>query len=262
MEFFDSHSHYNDEKFDEDREKIIEETYKTGITKIICAGYNIDSSIKSLEISKKNEYIYSIIGISPNDIPQTEEELWKNIDKISKIAILNKGKKLVGIGEIGLDYYWNKENKEMQKEAFIKQIILANQLELPIIIHSRDASLDTIEIIKKYTVNKKGIFHCCQPNQELIRQALELGYYISFAGPITFKNAKSSPEAVKMVPMDKILIETDSPYLTPEPNRGKRNDCRNVKYVAQKIAEIKGINIEEVALKTYENAKKIFEIKK
>ena len=192
MEFFDSHSHYNDEKFDEDREKIIEETYKTGITKIICAGYNIDSSIKSLEISKKNEYIYSIIGISPNDIPQTEEELWKNIDKISKIAILNKGKKLVGIGEIGLDYYWNKENKEMQKEAFIKQIILANQLELPIIIHSRDASLDTIEIIKKYTVNKKGIFHCCQPNQELIRQALELGYYISFAGPITFKNAKSS----------------------------------------------------------------------
>ncbi len=262
MEFFDSHSHYNDEKFDEDREKIIEETYKTGITKIICAGYNIDSSIKSLEISKKNEYIYSIIGISPNDIPQTEEELWKNIDKISKIAILNKGKKLVGIGEIGLDYYWNKENKEMQKEAFIKQIILANQLELPIIIHSRDASLDTIEIIKRYTVNKKGIFHCCQTNQELIRQALELGYYISFAGPITFKNAKSSPEAVKMVPMDKILIETDSPYLTPEPNRGKRNDCRNVKYVAQKIAEIKGINIEEVALKTYENAKKIFEIKK
>lgn len=260
MEFFDSHSHYNDEKFDEDREEIITETYKSGITKIICAGYNIESSIKSLEISKKSEYIYSIIGISPNDIPQTEEELWKSIDKISKIAILNKGKKLVGIGEIGLDYYWNKENKEIQKEAFIKQIILANQLELPIIIHSRDASLDTIEIIKKYTVNKKGIFHCCQPNQELIRQALELGYYISFAGPITFKNAKNSLEAVKMVPMDKILIETDSPYLTPEPNRGKRNDCRNVKYVAQKIAEIKGINIEEVAIKTYENAKKIFEI--
>lgn len=260
MEFFDSHSHYNDEKFDEDREEIITETYKSGITKIICAGYNIESSIKSLEISKKSEYIYSIIGISPNDIPQTEEELWKSIDKISKIAILNKGKKLVGIGEIGLDYYWNKENKEIQKEAFIKQIILANQLELPIIIHSRDASLDTIEIIKKYTVNKKGIFHCCQPNQELIRQALELGYYISFAGPITFKNAKNSLESVKMVPMDKILIETDSPYLTPEPNRGKRNDCRNVKYVAQKIAEIKGINIEEVAIKTYENAKKIFEI--
>ena len=262
MELFDSHSHYNDEKFDKDREQIIDETYKAGVTKLVCAGYNIQSSMHSLELSKKNEFIYSIIGISPNDIPQTEEELWKDVDKISKIAILNKGKKLVAIGEIGLDYYWNKENKEIQKEAFIKQIGLANQLELPIVIHSRDASVDTIDVITKYKVDKKGIFHCCQLNQELVRQALELGYYISFAGSITFKNSKNAPDVVKMVPMDKILIETDSPYLTPEPHRGERNDCRNVKYVAQKIAEIKGITIEEVAKNTYENAMKIFEIKK
>ena len=260
MEFFDSHSHYNDEKFDQDREQIIEETYKSGVTKFVCAGYNIPSSIKALEISKKYEFIYSICGISPNDIPQSEEELWKEIAEISKIVTDNKGKNLVAIGEIGLDYYWNKENKELQKQAFVKQIELANKLELPIVIHSRDASVDTIQILKENPVSKKGIFHCCQLNQEMIRQALELGFYISFAGPITFKNSKNAEDVVKMVPMDKILIETDSPYLSPEPNRGKRNDSRNVKIVAQKIADFKNITIEEVAKITYENAMKIFEI--
>ena len=260
MEFFDSHSHYNDEKFNEDREQIIKETYEAGITKFVCAGYNIESSLFSLEISKKYEFIYSICGISPNDIPQSEQQLWKDIDEISQIVKNNKSKKLVAIGEIGLDYYWNKENKELQKQAFIKQIELANELELPIVIHSRDASVDTIDIIRNNKVKKAGIFHCCQLNQELVRQALELGYYISFAGPITFKNSKNAPEIIKMVPMDRILIETDSPYLSPEPNRGKRNDCRNVRYVAQKIADVKGLTVEEVAQKTYENAIRIFKI--
>lgn len=260
MEFFDSHSHYNDEKFNEDREQLIQDTYNDGITKFVCAGYNIQSSLQAIELSTKYEFIYSICGISPNDIPQSEQELWKDIDEISKIVTQNKNKKLVAIGEIGLDYYWNKENKELQKQAFIKQIELANQLELPIVIHSRDASVDTIDVLKTNPVKKKGIFHCCQLNQEMIRQALELGYYISFAGPITFKNAKSAEDCVQMVPMDKILIETDSPYLSPEPNRGKRNDSRNVKYVAQKIADIKAMSIEEVAKITYENAMRIFEI--
>lgn len=260
MEFFDSHSHYNDEKFNEDREQVIKDTYESGITKFVCAGYNIPSSLFSLELSEKYEYIYSICGISPNDIPQSEQELWKDIEEISRIVKENKTKKIVAIGEIGLDYYWNKENKELQKEAFIKQIDLANELDLPIVIHSRDASIDTIEIIKEHRVKKAGIFHCCQPNQEMVRQALELGYYISFAGPITFKNSKNAPDVVKMVPLDRILIETDSPYLTPEPNRGKRNDCRNVKYVAQKIVELKGATLEEIARSTYENAKRIFEI--
>ena len=260
MEFFDSHSHYNDEKFDEDREQIINDTYNAGITKFVCAGYNIKSSLDSLELSKKYDFIYSICGISPNDIPQTEQELWKSLDEITKLVQNNKSKKLVAIGEIGLDYYWNKENKELQEQAFIKQIELANKLNLPIVIHSRDASIDTIDILTKNPVNKKGIFHCCQPNQEMVRQALELGFYISFAGPITFKNAKNSVDVVKMVPLDRILIETDSPYLTPEPHRGKRNDSRNVKYVAQKISEIKNVNIEEIAKITYENANRIFEI--
>ena len=260
MEFFDSHSHYNDEKFNEDREQIINDTYNDGITKFVCAGYNIKSSLFSIELSKKYKFIYSICGISPNDIPQSEQQLWKDIDEITKIVKLNDSKKVVAIGEIGLDYYWNKENKELQKEAFIKQIDLANELELPIVIHSRDAFIDTIKIIKEHKVNKAGIFHCCQLNQELVKQALELNYYISFAGPITFKNSKNAPDIIKMVPLDRILIETDSPYLSPEPNRGKRNDCRNVKYIAQKIADVKNVTLEEVAQKTYENAMKIFEI--
>ena len=260
MELFDSHSHYNDEKFNEDREQIIKETYEAGVTKFVCAGYNIDSSLFSLEMSKKYEFIYSICGISPNDIPQSEQQLWKDINEITEIVKKNNSKKLVAIGEIGLDYYWSKENKDLQKQAFIKQIELANELDLPIVIHSRDASVDTIDILEKHKVNRTGIFHCCQLNQELVRQALELGYYISFAGPITFKNSKNAPEVIKMVPIDRILIETDSPYLAPEPNRGKRNDCRNVKYVAQKIADVKGYSLEEVAKKTYENAMRIFNI--
>lgn len=261
MEFFDSHSHYNDEKFDEDREKIIKQTYDDGITKFVCAGYNIKSSQMSLKLANKYDFIYSIVGISPNDIPQTEEDLWKDIGEISKLINENNTKKIVAVGEIGLDYYWNTENKELQKEAFIKQIELANKEGLPIVIHSRDAYEDTIDIIRKHRVEKAGVFHCCQLNQELVRQALELGYYISFAGPITFKNLKKAPDVISIVPMDRILIETDSPYLTPEPHRGERNDCRNVKYVAKKISEIKNIPLEEVARITYENALKIFEIK-
>ena len=260
MELFDSHAHYNDEKFDEDREQLIKDTYDSGITKFIVAGYDIESSKKAIEIAKKYDFTYTIIGISPNDIPQSNTELWINIEKIEQIYHENSGTKIVAIGEIGLDYYWNKENKELQKDAFIKQIELANKLKLPIVIHSRDASVDTIQILKEHEVNKRGIFHCCQLNQELVRQALELGYYISFAGPITFKNSKNAPEIIKMVPMDRILIETDSPYLSPEPNRGKRNDCRNVRYVAQKIADVKGLTVEEVAQKTYENAIRIFKI--
>ena len=159
MEFFDTHSHYNDEKFDEDREQIIKDTYESGVTKFVCAGYNIESSEKAIELSKKYEFIYSICGISPNDVPQSEQELWKNIAEISKIVKENETNKLVAIGEIGLDYYWSTENKELQKEAFIKQIDLANELNLPIVIHSRDASSDTIDILKAHSVEKKGIFH-------------------------------------------------------------------------------------------------------
>ena len=260
MDFFDSHSHYNDEKFDEDREEIIEQTYNDGITKFVCAGYNIPSSKFSLELAQKYNYIYSIVGISPNDIPQTEEELWKSIEEISNIAVENRNKKIVAIGEIGLDYYYDNSPREVQKEWFKKQIELANELKLPIVIHTRDAVADTISILKEYNVIKHGVFHCCPQNIELVKEGLKLGFYISCAGPYTFKSAKNSEDIIKLIPDDKILIETDSPYLAPEPKRGTRNDSRNVKYIAEKIAKAKEKDLETVAQMTYKNACQIFEI--
>lgn len=261
MEFFDSHSHYNDEKFDIDRDDIIKSTYQEGISKFICAGYDIESSKKSIEISKKYDFIYSICGISPNDVPENEKEIKIYLEQIKNI-IKNNISNIVAIGEIGLDYYWNKENKDIQKEMFIKQIELANNFNLPIVIHTREAVEDTLDILKNISKsNNKGIFHCCLLNRELVKEALKLDYYISFAGPITFKNSKNAQEIVNMVPLEKILIETDSPYLAPEPKRGTRNDSRNVKFIAEKIAEFKNISVEEVADKTYKNAKEIFRIK-
>ncbi|MCI8352576.1 MAG: TatD family hydrolase, partial [Clostridia bacterium] len=180
--------------------------------------------------------IYATCGISPNDIKENVEEINKDIKEIEELA---SNKEIVAIGEIGLDYYWNTENKELQKYAFIEQIKLANKLNLPIVIHTREAVMDTLEILKKNLVNKKGVFHCCPLNRELIKEALKLGFYISFAGPVTFKNSKNADEIINMVPQNKILIETDSPYLAPEPHRGTRNDPRNVKYIAEKIAEVK-----------------------
>ena len=254
MEYFDSHAHYNDDRFKDNKDELIKEMYKNGITKLVCAGYNVESSIKAIEIAEQHNHVYAIVGISPNDIENFKES---DIDIIEKIA---KSEKVVAIGEIGLDYYWNKENKELQNDVFSKQIDLANKLNLPIVIHSRDAVMDTIEMIKnKNVVNKKGIFHCCQLNPEFIKEAVKAGYYISFSGNVTFKNAKAE-RAVKEVPIEKILIETDSPYLSPEPMRGKRNDSRNVKFVAEKIAEILEEDMDFIAKTTYSNAKKIFEI--
>ena len=253
MEFFDSHSHYNDEKFDGDRQYIIEETYRNNITKFMCIGYNVEQSKKAIEIAEKYPYIFATAGISPNDI---NENVFNDIYIIEEIS---KSDKVKEIGEIGLDYYWNKDNKELQKEVFIKQIDIANRLELPIVIHNRDAYVDTINLLKEHPVVKKGIFHCCQLNQELIKDALKLDFYISFSGNITFKNAKSE-DVVSLVPMDRILIETDSPYLSPEPLRGTRNTSINVKYVAEKISSIKGLSLEEVANATYKNAMDIYNI--
>ena len=255
MELFDSHAHYNDEKFDEDRQELLKEIYKSGVTKLVNAGYSLESSKSAIEIAKAHKFIYSTVGISPNDIEGYKEEYLQEIKKLAK------NEKVVAIGEIGLDYYWNKENKDLQKEVFVSQIEIANELNLPIIIHTREAIYDTLEILKNNNCYKKGVFHCCPFNVDLVREGLKLGFYISFAGPTTFKNSKNATEIIKMVPLDKMLIETDSPYLSPEPLRGKRNDSRNVKYIAQKIADVKEISVEEVAKITYENAKKIFEIK-
>ena len=251
MEFFDSHAHYNDEKFEQDRKEIINSIYEEGIKRVICVGYNLEQSKKALDFSKEFHFMHATCGISPNDIEDFVENNLREIEEIGKDS------KIVAIGEIGLDYYWNKGNKDKQKELFIKQIEIANKLDKPIVIHTRDAAVDTIEILKKYPVNKKGIFHCCPLNQELIKEGLKLGYYISFSGNVTFKNAKSE-SCISLVPLDKILIETDSPYLSPEPIRGRRNNSINVKYVAEKIASVKNKEVKEIAEITSKNAKRIF----
>ncbi len=256
MELFDSHAHLDDEKFDEDREILVEEIRKAGITKLISAGYSLEGSRRGKELAEKYDFIYTTAGISPNDIPQTQEELWIMLEEIETIA--KQSGKVVAIGEIGLDYYWNDENKELQKLAFEKQIEIANRLELPIVIHAREAVMDTLAILKQREVLKKGVFHCCPLNRELVKEALKLGFYISFAGPITFKNSKNANEIIEMVPNDRMLIETDSPYLSPEPLRGRRNDPRNVRFVAQKVAEVKGMTLEETAKITYQNAERLF----
>lgn len=261
MELFDNHAHYDDNKFDEDRDEIINEIYNSGVTKIISAGYSIQSSIKAIELSKKYDFIYATCGISPNDIPDNKQKIDEELAKLKNIIENSDNKKIVAIGEIGLDYYWNTENKDLQKYAFIKQIELANSLNLPIVIHTREAIMDTLDILKNVERPiKPGVFHCCPLNIELIKEALKLNFYISFAGPVTFKNSKNASQVVKEVPLDKILIETDSPYLSPEPKRGKRNDSRNVKYIAEKVAEFKNVSVEEIAKITYENAINVFNI--
>ena len=259
MSFFEQHAHYNDEKFDEDREDVINKVYNSGVTKIVNAGYSVESSMQAIDLAEKYSFIYATCGVSPNDIPENKEEIDLQLKEVTKLV--KNSKKVVAIGEIGLDYYWNKENKELQKYAFVEQIKIANEMNLPIVIHTREAIDDTLNILRNVIKTvKPGVFHCCPLNRELVKQALELGFYISLAGPVTFKNSKNANEIIEMIPNDRILIETDSPYLSPEPNRGKRNDSRNLVYIAEKIASVKNISVEEVQKITFENAKKLYNI--
>lgn len=258
MKLFDSHCHLTDEKFNEDREELIAKLQSEGVEKIVTAGYSLESSKESIKLAREYTFMYTTIGISPNDIPESKEKIDKEIIELKELY--NKDKKIMAVGEIGLDYHWNMENKELQKYAFIKQIELANELDLPIQIHTREAVMDTLEILKNNKVSNGGIFHCCPLNRELVREGLKLGFYISFAGPITFKNSRNAEEIIKMVPDDKFLVETDSPYLAPEPKRGTRNDPRNVKYIIEKIAKEKEKTFEEIEDISYVNAKRIFKI--
>jgi TatD DNase family protein len=265
MKLFDSHAHYDDSKFDEDRFEIIEDLNNSGVSRFIAIGCDIETSKKAIEFAKKYDFVNSACGIHPSEIPQTEDNLCKSILEISNIvenANKEKPGTVVAIGEIGLDYHYDGIDKNLQMKAFAKQIELANKLGLPISIHSRDAISDTLDVLKNWVMpEKRGVFHCCTLNRELVKEALKLGFYISFAGPITFKNSKNADEIINLVPLDKMLIETDSPYLSPEPKRGTRNDSRNVRFVAEKIANVRGLELEDVANITYNNAIKCFDIK-
>ncbi len=257
MEYFDTHAHYDDSQFENDREEILKKIFKAGVTKCIDVGCDIETSKKAIEIAQSHDFIYAICGIHPNEISKTKNEIKKDILQIQNI--ISEQKKVVAIGEIGLDYHYEDGPlKELQKYAFIEQIDLANNLDLPICIHTRDAIDDTISIIRQYEIKKGGILHCCPFNRELVKHGLNKGLHIAFGGTTTFKNAKNASEIVQMVPDNKILIETDCPYLAPEPYRGTRNDSSNLKHIVEKIAQIRGTEPEYIAKITYENANNLF----
>jgi len=249
----DSHAHLEDEKYDRDREKVIEEC-KKDLTFLINVGSNLLTSKQSIELAHNYDFIYASVGIHPHDAQ-------REFDKVEEIERLALQGKVVAIGEIGLDYYYNDPPKEFQKEIFIKQIRLAKKLNLPIIIHNRDAHGDILDILKQeWTKDLRGVFHSYSGSVEMAFQVIEMNFYISLGGPVTFKNAKKPKEVAKAVPIEKLLIETDSPYLTPEPYRGKRNTPVYVKFVAEKIAELRDMSCDEVCRITAENTMKLFNI--
>lgn len=260
MKLFDTHAHYNDEKFNEDAEILLERMEQDNLGGIMIPGYNVKACERAIELAQRFDNVFCAVGIHPSDIEDSIEKIDKQIEEIRKLA---NHEKVVAIGEIGLDYHWVQDNKELQKYAFIEQIKLANDLKLPIVVHTRDCIQDMIDILtKKITPSEPSILHCCPFNRELVKEGLKLGFYISFAGPTTYKNSKNASEIILMVPEDKILIETDSPYLSPEPFRGQRNDSSKVIYVAEKIAEVKERVVEDIANLTYENARRVFKLSK
>lgn len=250
MQYFDSHAHYYDEKFNSDRDELLSSLPQNNVSHVINAGTNFDTSVISINLAEKYPYMYAAVGIHPEDITKDA-----SIDKIKKLTSKNK---VVAIGEIGLDYYWNSSNKEIQKKYFLKQLQLANEVKLPVIIHDRDAHNDILTTLKSCPVDKFGVIHCYSGSLEMAKLFLNMGYYLGFGGTSTFNNAKTVIEVLKYIPSDRILIETDAPYLTPVPFRGKRNNSMYLKYIVEKIAEIKNTLPEEIAKITSDNAKKLF----
>jgi len=253
---FDTHAHYDDEKFDLDRDETIKRAHENGVAYIINAGSDLKSSKRSVELAAMYDFVYAAVGIHPQEADIADEQALELLRKLCGSP------KVVAIGEIGLDYYYDTVPKEVQKKIFIRQIHLARELGLPIVVHDRDAHEDSLNIVKGEKAGEVGgVFHCYSGSTEMARELLNNNFYLSFGGVVTFKNARKVVEAVRYVPLDRLLIETDSPYLSPEPFRGKRNESAYVRYVAEKIAEIKGISYEEVASVTLNNAKRLFNIK-
>lgn len=253
MKFIDSHGHISDEQY-EDALEVIERAKEAGIVAHVCASCNLSSSQKAVELANKYDIVYANVGFHPENVNELTEN---SLDEIEKLA---KMKKVVAIGEIGLDYHYGKETEVLQKEVFIKQIELANKLNLPIVVHTRDAMGDTIEILQKHPVKKPSLMHCYNGSIESAKILMDLGFSFSIGGLVTFKNAKNVVEVVKNLPLERILLETDCPYMTPEPFRGKRNEPKNVIYSADVIARIKQTTLEKVASVTTENAKRLFGI--
>lgn len=251
---FDTHAHLNDEKFNGERTEIIESLNKNGVGAYCEVGFDVQSSADAVSLAESHGFIYAAVGVHPHDTDFLTEDDMKNIAKLSK------SEKAVAIGEIGLDYYYDNSERENQRKWFDRQLYLAEELNMPITVHTRDAMADTIDILKAHK-NNRGIIHCYSGSKESAKILLSMGYYISFAGPLTFKNANTALEVARYVPDDRMLIETDSPYMAPVPYRGKRNCPIYVAEIAKKLAEIRGTSFDIIAKQTFENAKNAYEIK-
>lgn len=252
---FDTHAHLDDGRFDKDREEVIKRCKQDGIGLILNAGSNIETSVKAIALAKEYEFIYASVGVHPHDAADMDDET------AGVLAAIAENKKVRAIGEIGLDYHYDFSPRDVQKRRFVEQIDLARQLKLPVIIHDREAHGDVMDIFKKSRIKEVGgVLHSFSGSAEMALECIKLGLYISISGPVTFDNARKTVEVVKQVPLDMLLVETDSPYLTPVPYRGKRNYPGYVRLVAEKIAEIKEIPFEEVARQTSLNGKRLFGI--
>jgi len=253
---FDTHAHYDDERFSEDRDETIERAYKSGVKYILNASYDLKSSSESILLSEKYDFIYAAVGIHPHDAASVDDS---TISALEDYA--SKSKKVVAIGEIGLDYYYDNSPRELQRYWFARQIRLAKKLGLPIIVHDRDAHEDTFNIVMEEKASEVGgVFHCYSGSVEMAKELIKNNFHIAIGGAVTFKNARKVVDVAAFVPDDRLLIETDCPYMTPEPYRGKRNESSYVRLVAEKIAQIRGVTTEYIARITTENAKKLFKI--
>ncbi|MBS1401696.1 MAG: TatD family hydrolase [Oscillospiraceae bacterium] len=252
--YFDTHAHYDSSKFDADRDAVLRALPESGVTLVVDPGDNAERSGRAVALAQQYPHVYAAVGWHPE-----EAESWDE-NSLPAIRELAKRPKVCAIGEIGLDYYWDTTYRERQKEMFRAQIELALELDLPVIVHDREAHGDSLEIVRDYPA-LRGVFHCFSGSVEMAKELLRRGWYLGFDGPITYKNAVRALEVIRICPMERILLETDSPYLAPVPNRGKRNDSRNLPYIAATVARIRDVSVEAVAAQTMENGKQLFGIR-
>lgn len=250
----DTHAHIQWASFDKDREEAINRARKVDVKYIVNIGFDVDGSRKAVELAEKHEGLYATVGIHPHNASQFNENVLDILKKLSE------NQKVVAIGEIGLDYYRNLSPRQAQKKAFEAQLFLAEELELPVVIHDRDAHTDILKMLLRFKGKINGIMHCFSGSREMAEQCIKSDFYISFAGPVTFPNSHKLHEIAKWIDLSKILLETDSPWLAPQHVRGKRNEPAFLPFIAEKIAELKGISMDEMAEATTENAKEIFQL--
>lgn len=250
---FETHAHYDDEAFDEDREGLLNSLKEAGIGTVVNVGASMETSRRTLELMEKYPFFYGALGVHPSETAELNEENFLWLKEALQLP------KVVALGEIGLDYYWDTPERGIQKKWFERQMELAKELKLPVIIHSRDAAQDTLEMIQDAGL-KDGVIHCFSYGKEMAKQYLDMGFYLGIGGVVTFKNARKLKEVVEYAPLEQIVLETDCPYLAPEPNRGKRNSSLNLVYVAEEIARIKGLEYEEVTAVTEQNARKMYRL--